>query len=813
MRYPIQKNISHWLLGKTNEQEMEFQPITMSGKMNRWMLEGFAIHENPSRQEYIRKRKLPEYQRPKQAEMTLYLPWDNPNVENSGFWFLPTHLSTWAVTWVEADQAEEATWLLHTCGAVTLYVNGRLVTDFAPFTRNTIQAKEVRVSLSKGRNEVCAYFEDIAERDTQYLFRLDYLGKQSLSIELPIAQGENIVKLEEAMQNAYLERDTSEDGSLELAICNPLSEKIEYQMAVHPYDILGDDKICRWSGIFSEHDQKIRYNGEAGSLPIGFCSVKLSLTYAGQILTRGYSLQSYHKAGQAKAGEDITRRRQRALEFIGKYGNNDIFRAIALGKEKNNIPLAKTIIKHFANKIQSRHDCSDFYLVGLIYLWREYQTADLWTEEEKRLIKAVILGFRYWMEEPGNDVMWFFSENHALLFHVCQLLAGETFPQEIFFNSGLTGKEHQELAGKRLDEWFESFFAEGITEWNSSAYLPVDALGFLGLYLMTENNKYKKLAKKGLDALFLDMAIFGKDGVLSCTFGRSYEKELKGNYIAGTSMMMALAWGEGYYNQSGMAGVFLALSDYEPPHYLRYRQIPAGNGLVFQREQGFQNYVRLSAFKTGEYILSSAYDFRPGTPGYQQHVIHAYFKPTAMVWINHPGERHLHGSGRPSFWAGNGRLPRVWQYRGLAVAIYRLPENDEIDYTHAYFPVTEFDEIYAKGNWFYGKSGDAYVGIYADGGLELRMNGPNKERELISKGRENLWLLRVGNQVEYRDFDDFIRKNEYQVQKEGDRYGFRDRNYGDFTVGWTGGFIRNGKEILFQTEDRMIDTDKWQEDI
>ena len=28
-----------------------------------------------------------------------------------------------------------------------------------------------------------------------------------------------------------------------------------------------------------------------------------------------------------------------------------------------------------------------------------------------------ILGFRYWLDEPGNDVMWYWSENHVLCFH------------------------------------------------------------------------------------------------------------------------------------------------------------------------------------------------------------------------------------------------------------------------------------------------------------------------------------------------------------------------------------------------------------
>ena len=43
-------------------------------------------------------------------------------------------------------------------------------------------------------------------------------------------------------------------------------------------------------------------------------------------------------------------------------------------------------------------------------------------------IDAAILGYRYWMDEPGNDVQWYFSENHALLFHTAAYLAGHLLP-------------------------------------------------------------------------------------------------------------------------------------------------------------------------------------------------------------------------------------------------------------------------------------------------------------------------------------------------------------------------------------------------
>ena len=114
-----------------------------------------------------------------------------------------------------------------------------------------------------------------------------------------------------------------------------------------------------------------------------------------------------------------------------------------------------------------------------------------------------MLEYRYWIDEPGDDVMWFFSENHALLFHSCQYLAGGFLKDKVFVNSGLTGIEQQQKARKLLEECFEGFFAEFITEWNSSAYIPVDALGLGMLYELTQpDDPLHEKAKKALDMIF-----------------------------------------------------------------------------------------------------------------------------------------------------------------------------------------------------------------------------------------------------------------------------------------------------------------------
>ena len=62
-------------------------------------------------------------------------------------------------------------------------------------------------------------------------------------------------------------------------------------------------------------------------------------------------------------------------------------------------------------------------------------------EKQKATLREVALRFRYWMDEDGVDGMCFTTENHSLLFHACQLMAGKLYPDEMFSRSGRTVEE------------------------------------------------------------------------------------------------------------------------------------------------------------------------------------------------------------------------------------------------------------------------------------------------------------------------------------------------------------------------------------
>ena len=50
--------------------------------------------------------------------------------------------------------------------------------------------------------------------------------------------------------------------------------------------------------------------------------------------------------------------------------------------------------------------------------------------------------------------------------------------------------------------------------------------------------------------IFYSLRVNAHKGAVMTSFGRSYEKEMKGNYNAGTTSLLYLAYGDGYLNRA-----------------------------------------------------------------------------------------------------------------------------------------------------------------------------------------------------------------------------------------------------------------------
>ena len=800
------KVINRWKISKLEEEIVRFTPMTMQGDINKWLVEGFSINENPCKAEFRDKRigNPPELMTIINNYTEIYFPWGNPAVERSGFWFVPTYLKSYAFTYIQCNYEQKVLLDLKTCGGMTLWINDNFITDFTPFTRNVEANTQVEVELKKGLNKFSVFFDDLAERDTYYYFRIDYLGQDDVKIVLPLEENDNnkgeINELELMLSNAYFINDTVKEGELTLQICNTLNRDVEFEVS-HQTAQLTDNESKKKSIAILKKDKNSLNLGRVNNFTMGFNFLKLVTSIGSVTITKEVCNEIYNiDSADIKESSNIKQRKIEALKYIAKQGDFNIHKALAILSTGGNVIEAQNIILRGIDGINKRRDCSDFYLISLFRIWKEYRETKTFSEEFWSQVKECILNFRYWIDELGDDVMWFFSENHSLLFHSCELLASQIFEQEIFTNSNREGKYHKEKSEALLKHWFERFLVEGLAEWNSSAYIPIDVVGILNIYDLAESKELRELAKKSMDLIYYLLAVNSHNGVMATTCGRCYEKEIKGHYGAGTTSLLWIGYGFGYLNNFSISNVTLCISNYVPPKvYEDYLLIKDGKNYVYKNEQGYDGYAKVYTYKTTDFVLSSIYNFGPGKKGYQEHVVEGFIDPETQVFINHPGQLYDFGKGRPSFWAGNGYLPKVLQYKGLCVLIFRINEEHDADYTHAYFPLNKFDEIKSTDNWYFAKKGSAYIGIYAKNGITLQDHGFNKNKELVSMGINNLWLLRMSNDGEFNSFDNFVKKTskiEITVS-ENLELKFQEPIYGSISASFDNCLMVEGKEQEF----------------
>ena len=757
----------------------QFTKAVLSGRVNEWLKKGFSIHENPCRQEFTARRReaVPEYIDlseyalsgevsvfDQKHPLNMYFPFGNIGMEDSGFYYTPTYLRTYsyAVIRAENDGVEELE--LTTCGGMTLWINDELVIDYTPFTRNMVKSTTVPVTLKAGENKFVICLDDLAERDTDYYFRIRRLGDSRLTILLPVSDEvsrKELNCLEEMLQEVYFEKEGYFSEPVKLQIRNLTGHALDLKVSVIPGEFI--EKMADSQSLVEVRNYRLEPEQSAVTLlhsdeiRPGYYYFVPELSHCRIVLRRKIGNQLVREDFLSHQEESLSARKEQAINTALQWGVDNVYKSAMLFKQGKDQQRAEEIIFAELEGVRQRRDCSDFHFIIILYIYRTFH--EQLTDPLKAAIEETMIHYRYWIDEPGDDVMWFFSENHALLFHICQYLAGECLPERYFTAGGMTGKELQAKGAGLLDHWFDEFFREFITEWNSNAYIPVDALGIGTLYNLTgEDNPFHHKAKKALDMIFHALSINEHKGAVMTSFGRTYEKEMKGNYSAGTTGMLYVAYNAGYLTRAAMGYLPLVLGDYEaPPAYRQYIQLSGTEELTHQNTQGFEQHVNLYLYKNADVLLSTAVGFKPYEPGYQEHIVQAVIDELAQVFINHPGESHPYGSGRPNFWAGNGCLPMAMQYGNTAIIRYEIAAGHRIDYTHAYIPLAEFQQYRGESHAIVLEKDGGYIGVKAMNGLEIQENGPCRHREFISRGRSNIWVIQVARSCEYENLEDYFR--------------------------------------------------------
>ncbi|SMX26426.1 hypothetical protein TRP8649_00505 [Pelagimonas phthalicica] len=672
----------------------------------------------------------------------VYLGGDGGDVDFSTF----CHLPEWRVRHarVTLSSATEQVLRLNvvTAGAVHIWRGADLVHRFEPFSRNEKQHSEFEMHVQAGDQPLTVRFEDLHERDTIFGFRLQLLQGQGLSTRIACdAQPTEIAEataLLEGLRTLEVFHETSKVSVTSDALSQTPFELVCLDL---------DDQGGRLSRDHPSFDI---------TLPTGCFGLRFGIALGGTMLTAGVG--STVLTGMGRLDQSCFETRKTALLQNQQSGDDIVNVLLALSQGEWNTSV-QAIFNESLKQVEQRYDCADFRMMSLLWIWDRLRSR-LPAGHADRLRNA-ILGFRYWMDTPGDDVMWFWSENHVLCFHIAEHLAGQMLPDAIFGNSGLRGTDHRDQGATRLHRWFDAIDEHGLAEWNSAAYYPINYRGLLALYTLSQDEDLRGRAKTLLDRISLMVALHATGGVSAGTQGRIYEKELLAGPMTELGAIASLMFGGWHVPGKDAAAVMLALSEYRPPERLTGLAHPKpGTVLRAQYVQGLEGGAHLALFKTPAVQLSSVVQHKAGQAGHQQHVLDVQFAsdPMARLWINHPGVLRPWAEARPSFWAGNGRLPELVQQDETAVLRYELRDGD-IGFTHLFLPVDRLDEVEISDHWVFARAGAGFAAIWSAGVLEQQKTGLYAGYELRQAGPVCGWAVMVGDsgQCDFNSFKEHAR--------------------------------------------------------
>ena len=741
--------VSAWRVSPIAEERFDVPPRPMKGEMDPFFFltkeKNFIPHEYPCRTDFAdRFRGHRPDERPTPGEMRTVLGFGSPRLDLSGFWFRPTRLAARAEVVIHCETAGQAWLRLATCGGSILRVDGTEVLWTAEYKRNFETMADVTVDLPQGESLIELFLDDLAERDTRFYAQLDWLEGPAAQAGIRI-EGDpaHAAAVEAALEAMHFPRVSHDGGPVALVLPRPLPIEAKATIRVEG-DFMSHDPFPPIQQALPAGADRLEV-GRAEDLPADFRQCAVTLAVPGFAASRVFGTEISHPQGPAP--ETLTNRIQETLQAVAANGEADTVRAIACLALGDGGPETRAMIEASLPRIDDCWDCADFALVPL--LWCRMRFGDLLGDDLCARIDRTVLGYRYWMDEPGNDVQWYFSENHALLFHTAAHLGGHLCPDATFARSGRTGREQSAVGAERLRAWLDHFEAWEMAEFNSAPYFPIDLKGLTALFALSPDPDIRDRAGRGIARLVEIVANSAHKGVLTGAQGRSYEHTLRASRTLELSAIGRMLWGTGSHGSRFHATPQLALCLRDHGldlHDLAPRAVwGTDDAQEWTFAQGEGRVAKLYHHKTRDHAMGSIAAYRWFEWGYQETLIHARLgeDPDAQVWINHPGEVIHSGYGRPSYWGGSASVPRVQQYRDLALVVFDgvAPQPD---FTHAFFPRAAFDAADICGDTAWAAAGEARVLLRASGPLSEVDRGPSAGVELRLAGRQGWWLIRLG---------------------------------------------------------------------
>jgi hypothetical protein len=727
-------------------------------------------------------------------------------VDWSAFCFTPEYRLALAATVVEVDQAERRTLRLASTGPTMLFLDGRRIDESHTVSYMDPLEREVRVWLPSRTSTLVVASWQVAFRECRQVLRLQVDGLP-VRVVIPSEGADEYASAvaEQVLDAVGVARWGSADP--EVPLTGPEGALLRTSWADRPADasrvrVRAGRTVVRLAGAPTADDDDV---GSASMLATGELTLRVSVDDDRAPVYRSFPVAILPARYRGAPEGDPAAWHRELLEHVAAM---DGVAAAELARwELTGAAVTGGGLAGALDMVDGRADCADFEAVGLLNLWHRVP-APGWTKGVRDRVHDALLGFKYWIDQPGLDAMCYFTENHQLVWHTAETLAGEAFPDDTFTNSGWSGAKHAEHGRALAREWIERRLAGGFSEFDSNAYLAIDTLALVSLAEFADDAALAELAAGLADRVLFSLAANSWRGIHGAAHGRSYVQALRSSRLEETAPIMWLCFGVGALNDAVLPATVLATAQrYAVPAAVRaVARHTAGEWWGRQSYRGGYRFAHdlldrpygsdTVVYRTPDVMLASAQDYRVGLPGLQEHIWGATLGPEAQVFVTHPPNASSSPSARPNAWTGNRILPRVRQQRDTLLALYPTAGR-----THAWFPIAHLDEWVRRGVWTVGRVGDGYVALATNGGSEPVVSGPDAWQELLPAGVGTAWVCTVGQHASHGTFAEFV-DSLATPQFGAERVRFASPRGPELELGWTGLFTVDGRPIDLDADGR-----------
>jgi hypothetical protein len=218
--------------------------------------------------------------------------------------------------------------------------------------------------------------------------------------------------------------------------------------------------------------------------------------------------------------------------------------------------------------------------------------------------------------------------------------------------------------------------------------------------------------------------------------------------------------------------------------------------------RNLRSEVNCVTYRTPDFMLSSALDWRPGFGGDQQHLWQATLGPDAVCFTTHPGARSARS---PGTWTGSACLPRVGQVKNVVIALYRIHRRPALyvanrhRFTHAWLPRDCFDEVTEREGWIFTRKGEGYLALRSRSPVRWQeAPGEDRGRELIAEGSEQAWICELGRRSADGPFERFADRIAAAPLSFGRRVVYESPSQGRIELGWRGPLRQRGEVVAMR---------------